>query len=211
MHYIDMENWNRKDHFNYFKGLDYPQINICANVDITEFYNYIKENSSPFFISFLYAATKTANNIKEFRYRIRGNAVVEHDIVSPSFTVMTLKGVFSFCHGKFIDSFEEFKTENQKIIDLTKNQIIIEDEPEKDDVLYITSIPWVSFTNITHPIHMHPVDSVPRISWGKFFKENSKIKIPLSVQVHHAVVDGIHIGQYYNNIQEILSSPEKYL
>jgi len=70
MKFIDIENWNRKDHYNYFKKLNYPRFNICANLDITKFYSYIKENEIPFFISMLFASTKTANNIKEFRFRI---------------------------------------------------------------------------------------------------------------------------------------------
>jgi chloramphenicol O-acetyltransferase type A len=87
----------------------------------------------------------------------------------------------------------------------------LKDEPGRDDLLYITSIPWVSFTGITHPVHMNPVDSIPRISWGKYFEEYNKIKLPLSVQVHHALADGVHMGQYFNNLQEILNNPEKYL
>ena len=58
---------------------------------------------------------------------------------------------------------------------------------------------------------MNPVDSIPRISWGKYFEESGKIKLPLSVQAHHALVDGIHVGQYFNTIQEILDDPVKYL
>ena len=54
MKYIDMENWARKDHYNHFKALDYPHFNICGNIDITQFYKFIKENENPFFISFLF-------------------------------------------------------------------------------------------------------------------------------------------------------------
>ncbi len=75
----------------------------------------------------------------------------------------------------------------------------------------MTSIPWISFTGTTHPIQMNPVDSIPRIAWGKYFEENGKIKLPLSIQVHHALVDDLHVGQYFNAIQEILDNPLKYL
>lgn len=211
MKYIDTENWKRKDHYNYFKQLDYPHFNICGNLDITNFYKYIKENELPFFISFLYAAVKTANNIEEFKLRIREDMVIEHDTVSPSFTVMTEDEVFSFCTSDFKAEFKDFKTGTLKEIEKVKNNVNIDDEPGRDDLLYITSIPWVSFTNITHPINMNPVDSIPRISWGKYFTENNKIKIPLSVQVHHALVDGVHVGQYFNLLQEISSNPGKYL
>lgn len=211
MKFIDIENWKRKDHYNYFRQLDYPHFNICGNLDISNYYKYIKKNELPFFISILYAATKTANEIKEFRFRIIDDKVIEHETVNSSFTVMTEEEVFSFCTSNFIDKFTEFNTNTQKQIEKVKNNVSIQDEPGRDDLLYITSIPWVSFTNITHPIQMNPVDSIPRISWGKYFEENSKIKLPMSVQVHHALVDGIHIGQYYNIIQEILDHPVNYL
>lgn len=211
MKFIDIENWKRKDHYNYFKQLNYPHFNICGNIDITKFYRYIKEKELPFFISILYASTKTANNIKEFRCRIRDDKVLEHETVNPSFTVMTEGEVFSFCTVKFIDGFNNFKTNTLKEIEKTKNNVSMKDEPGRDDLLYITSIPWVSFTNITHPIQMNPVDSIPRISWGKYFEESGKIKLPLSVQAHHALVDGIHVGQYFNTIQKILDNPQEYL
>nr|WP_307902695.1 CatA-like O-acetyltransferase [Clostridium botulinum] len=43
MKFIDIENWKRKNHYNYFKQLDYPHFNICGNLDITNFYRYIKK------------------------------------------------------------------------------------------------------------------------------------------------------------------------
>ncbi len=211
MKFIDIENWKRKDHYNFFRQVDYPHFNICGNIDITKFYKYIKENELPFFISILYASTKTANSIKEFKLRIRGDKVIEHETVNPSFTIITDEEVFSFCRSNYTDNFNEFKTNTLKEIEKVKNNISIEDEPGQDDLLYITSIPWVSFTNITHPIQMNPVDSIPRIAWGKYFEEGGNIKLPISVDVHHALVDGVHIGQYFNIIQEILDNPVKYL
>ncbi|MBN1038884.1 chloramphenicol acetyltransferase [Clostridium botulinum] len=211
MKLIDIENWKRKDHYNFFRQVDYPHFNICGNIDITKFYKYIKENELPFFISILYASTKTANSIKEFKLRIRGDKVIEHETVNPSFTIITDEEVFSFCRSNYTDNFNEFKTNTLKEIEKVKNNISIEDEPGQDDLLYITSIPWVSFTNITHPIQMNPVDSIPRIAWGKYFEEGGNIKLPISVDVHHALVDGVHIGQYFNIIQEILDNPVKYL
>ncbi|WP_161782727.1 hypothetical protein [Clostridium drakei] len=38
-----------------------------------------------------------------------------------------------------------------------------------------------------------------------------KIKLALSIQAHHALVDGIHGGQFFSDFQEILSKPSKYL
>lgn len=211
MKIIDINNWERKEHYNYFKSLDYPHFNICANIDITEFYKFVKKERLPFFLSFLYNVMKTANSIKEFRYRIRNNEVIEHELVHPAFTIMTTKGVFSFCSTRYNNNFEEFILDSRNEIEKSKKIINIGNEPESDNLIYTTSIPWVSFTGITHPISKNPVDSIPRIAWGKYFEEFGKVKLPLSVQVHHALADGSHVGQYFRLIEEILQSPIKNL
>jgi len=55
---------------------------------------------------------------------------------------------------------------------------------------------------------MDPVDSVPRFAWGKYFEEGQFLKMPLSVQGHHALMDGLHMGRYYAEVQEYLHEPE---
>lgn len=207
MKYIDIEKWERKNHYTYFNGLTYPHFSICGNLDITKFYGFIKEKGYPFFATFLYASVHTANSIKEFRYRIRDKKVVEHDFVHPSFTVMTEKQVFSFCTVPYLQNFNDFLHTTLKEIEIARSNVKIDDEPGRDDLLYITSIPWVSFTGISHPIHMNPVDSIPRITWGKFFEENGVMKLPFSLQTHHALMDGAHVGQYFVKIQELLDNP----
>lgn len=205
--YIDMDNWNRKEHFQYFNQFTYPHFSICANLDITKYYKYIKEQDIPFFVSFTYLASKAANEIPEFRQRIREDKVIEHELVSPSFTVMTESKLFSYCAVDYIDDFSVFKAHAQENMEKVKKNITLEDEPDRDDLLYITSIPWISFTSMVSPIQMNPVDSIPRISWGKYFEENERMKLPLSVQIHHALADGLHVGEYFNTLQELLQHP----
>jgi chloramphenicol O-acetyltransferase type A len=78
-------------------------------------------------------------------------------------------------------------------------------------MLFMTAIPWVSFTSFMHPMHLNPADSVPRFAWGKFFKERRRLKMPLGVQVHHALMDGLHVGRYYAEVERYLDHPEIWL
>mmetsp|Transcript_1661 Transcript_1661/g.2286 ORF Transcript_1661/g.2286 Transcript_1661/m.2286 type:complete len:110 (+) Transcript_1661:260-589(+) len=58
----------------------------------------------------------------------------------------------------------------------------------------------------------NPTDCVPRITWGKFFDDHrGRRMMPLSVQVHHAIVDGRHVGEYFQLIETIAAHPDKYL
>ncbi|TLN02146.1 chloramphenicol acetyltransferase, partial [bacterium] len=88
---------------------------------------------------------------------------------------------------------------------------VLSDEPGQDDLLFMTSVPWVTFTSILHPIHMHPADSVPRIAWGRFVTREGRTWMPVAVQAHHALLDGLHVGRYYQRIQELFDHPEAFL
>ena len=207
----DLKNWPRRDHFELFNTFDYPHFCICANVDLTAFYPMVKQRGISFTVAVVYLIARTANAIPEFRQRIRAGEVVEHDIVHPSTTFLTTDDLFSFCFLEYDEDFSTFAVRStEKIAQLRKNPTIKEESLE-DNQLYMTSIPWVSFTSIMHPLKLYPADSVPRFAWGKFFEEGNKIKMPLSVQGHHALIDGIHAGRFYEKIQDYLDEPETLL
>jgi len=209
MKYIDMEKWPRRELFGFYSGLDNPHFNVCADVDITKVFEYLKTNHRSTFKTVLYVACKAANAIAEFRLRLRGDQVVEHDVVHPSFTVLTDDNLFGFCAVDYIDDIDSFFERTQHGIEAAKMNPTLEDEPERDDYLFISSLPWIRFTSISHPINIHPTDSVPRISWGKYHTENGKVIMPLSVQVHHGLADGFHVGKYYTLFQEWIDQPEQ--
>lgn len=199
-------NSHRKNHFDFFNGMNHPHFNITANVDVTNFLISVKEQQLPLTYSLVHLLSKAANGIKEFRWRIRNNEIIEHDMVHPSFTVTTDDAdVFSFCTVAFDDNRTAFIEEAKRISQLMKSDPSIKDEPDRDDYLFMSAIPWVSFTGISHAMNYHPHDSVPRISWGKFFQQNGRQLMPLAVQVHHALVDGRHMGMYFENVENYLN------
>jgi len=89
-----------------------------------------------------------------------------------------------------------------------KEQRKLESEVGRDELFYMTAIPWVSFTSFMHPLILNPADSVPRFAWGKILQEGGSIEMPLSVQGHHALMDGFHMGRFYKIAQEIFSNPD---
>jgi chloramphenicol O-acetyltransferase type A len=108
------------------------------------------------------------------------------------------------------DDFAAFASHAAERIAQVKEHPSLDDDPG-DNLIFMTSIPWVSFTSFTHPMHLNPPDSVPRFAWGKIFEEGDRLKMPFSVQGHHAVMDGLHVGRYYEQIQEHLDHPEAVL
>jgi chloramphenicol O-acetyltransferase type A len=207
MRHIDMQTWPRREHFKIFSTFDYPHFSLCANVDLTAFYPYVKQQGISFNIATVYLLARAANAIPEFRYRIRAGEVVEHEIVHPSTTILIDDDLFSFCTMDFVEDFSEFAARAAEMIAHVKEEPTLSDEPGRDDLLFMTAIPWVSFTSFMHPLQLHPTDSVPRFAWGKFFEDGRSWKMPLSVQGHHALMDGIHVGRYLEELQGYLHKP----
>jgi len=211
MRRIDIESWQRKDHFNLYKDWTYPHFSLTANVDLTAYYPYIKQHGISVNVAIIYVLARTANEIPEFRQRIRGNDVVEHDLVHPSSTILTDDDLFSYCTFDFDPDFSVFAPRAVDTITYVRENRILEDELGRDDYLFMTAIPWVSFTHMMHPIDLKSVDSVPRIAWGKFFEDGERLKMPLGIQGHHSLMDGIHLGRYYEKVQDYLNQPEYLL
>ena len=211
MRNIDMQTWSRRNHFRLFSTFNHPHFSMCVNVDVTAFYPFVKRNGYSLTVSMVYLISRASNAIPEFRQRIRGDQVVEHEIVSPSFSILTDVDLFSFCAVEYVENFSEFARRAEKNIADVKAHPDLEANPEKDELLYMTSIPWVSFTSFTHPMQFHPADSIPRFAWGKYFQEGDTWKMPLSVQGHHAIMDGIHVGRYYETLQDYLHHPDVVL
>lgn len=208
--FIDMQTWKRKNHYQMFSKMDYSFFNICAPLDISDFYKYIKQNNEPFFISFLYLVTKAANNIEEFLYRIRTDGIYSLDECHPSYTVMGKNDLFAFCYSDYSTDYVKFKANAVLDIQKASSSEMFNEGNNRDDYIYITSIPWVSFTSISHPISINKNDSIPRISWGRYEEKEGKLSIPLSVSLHHGLADGLHAGRYFQLLQEYLNNPEDH-
>lgn len=209
MKWIDPKTYPRAKHFAFFNGLDYPHFNVCAMVDIARLLPWAKENEHSIFRSILYFASRAANDIPEFRQRIRGEQIVEHGAAHPSYTSMTDAGVFSFTDVQYVPDLRSFFNNCERQEAAVKSEASLEDEAHRDDYLFVSSLPWIHFTSFVHPVHISGLDSVPRLTWGKYQKEGERVALPFSVQIHHALADGWHVGEYFRLLQAYFDQPEE--
>ena len=211
MRRINQETWPRQEHFALFSTYDYPHFSMCANIDLTAFHPFVRRRNISFTVAIVYVLARAANAVPEFRYRIRQGEVVEHEVVHPATTILAHDDTFGFCFFDYTEDFTVFATTAEdNIVNVTERPTLA-GGLGRDDWLYMTAIPWVSFTSFMHPLHLSPVDSIPRFAWGKFFEDGKVVKMPLSVQGHHAVMDGLHMGRLYERVQDYLYHPDSVL
>ncbi|MBL7136547.1 MAG: chloramphenicol acetyltransferase [Candidatus Marinimicrobia bacterium] len=209
---LNIENWERKDQFFFFKDYDNPFFNICTEVDVTELFNFTKEKELSFFITSLYASIKAVNLVEEFRYRIKDDDVIIYDEIHAGSTVLNEDDTFSFCYFTFKSSFNEFNIEaKQTLQNIIRNKGTFDPRSNQDNLIHYSVIPWISFLSISHARKFRTNDSIPKIVLGKYNNKDNRLMMPISIEVHHSLVDGLHVSKYLNKFQEILNKPKIYL
>lgn len=192
--------------------MEMPHFSLVAHIPFAATYDYIKAHRLHFTSTVVYLISRAANAIPELRWRIRGDLVVEHEVVHPSFSVQTeVSDVFSFCYVDYSPDYGTFARAAQTAIGSMQASPSLEDHPDRDDYLFLSSIPWVHFTGLTHAMRIAGVDSVPRITWGKLGPGEDGRDLPIGIQAHHGVVDGKHAGAFYEIFTALCARPETAL
>lgn len=203
--WIDMERFPRREHFEYFSALAYPYVGVTVNVDISALLQKIRGEKLPFFLPVCYCVARAANSVPELRQRIKDGGIIEFDQCVASHTVALEDGTFCYCQLENIPDFYEYIREGKKAQEAAKRQASIAEEPEEAlRKFFISTLPWLSQTALVQPTPF-PADSNPRITWGKYFYQEGKALLPVSIQCHHALVDGIHIAAFYQSLDRELA------
>jgi chloramphenicol O-acetyltransferase type A len=204
---LDIQNWNRREHFEFFNQCDEPFFGVVAEIDCTNAYKLCKTRSIPFFLHYHFQSIIAVNKIEEFRLRIKNNEVVIYEKIHVTTTIGRDDNTFAFSYIPFTQSFEEFtdlaKVEIERIKDSTG--LGVSENTSRIDVIHFSTVPWISFTGVTHARNFKFKDSVPKITFGKYFRRNDRLIMPVSVNVHHGLMDAFHVGQFFHLFEHLMN------
>jgi chloramphenicol O-acetyltransferase type A len=204
---LDIENWNRKEHFSFFKQMEEPFFGATVNIDCTKAYETAKALNASFFIYYLHKTLVAVNTIETFRYRISDDKIFVYDQINGSATIGREDGTFGFSLIEYNADFTVFKktaiTEIERIQNTTG---LFTRTFENDNVIHFSAMPWLNFTSLSHARSYTFPDSCPKISFGKMMvAENGKRTMSMSIHVHHGLMDGLHVGQFVDYFQELMN------
>ena len=210
--YLDIETWSRRHLFGLFKGYDDPSFNICADVDATRLIDFARTRNLSFFVTYHFLSTKTANEIEPFRYRLHDERVLVHERVDAGAVLLLEDESFTFVYFDFTEGFRAFHDAAVATIERARGDAPpLDAREDRDDLIYHSVIPWVSFTSISHARDSRRQNGIPKISFGKYRDVGGRVLMPVSVEVHHALMDGLHVGRYFERLQSYFDDPASAL
>ncbi len=204
---LDLETWNRKEHFMFFKQLEEPFFGLTTVIDCTIAYENTKKLGISFFEYYLHKTLFAANELENFKYRIIDDEVYIFDKINASATIMRKDKTFGFSHIEFDKDLKNFSENTLKEIDRVRNTTgLFTREFPFINLIHFSTIPWINFTSLSHARSFTFSDSCPKITFGKMtVSKSGKRKMPISIHVHHGLVDGYHVGEFITLFQKLMN------
>ena len=201
---IDMEGWPRRKLFEYYRKFDSPAFNVSVSLDAGNLYALSKKRGESFFLTAFYAILRAANEVPQMRQRVIGGQVVEFDRIAGMTPILTTQELFHQIWCEYEPDYVSFKTVSSPKVESAKNDEPSPMEGHGEDFICASCVPWLHFTSITQA-NYHFDQTIPILAWGRM---DANRQVPISCKFNHCLMDGIHVGRFFQKIEKSFSDPE---
>lgn len=203
---INLNDWKRTEHYQFFSSFDDPTFSLTTDIDVTQLWSYCQTNSQSLFLNYLHATLKAVNETPEMCFRCVEENVVKFEYIHGNTTFLNSDDLFGFCEVIYAEEASVFCDAASQQLNLCKAKLkdllVV---PERSDVVYFSCLPWVNFTQFKHPFTKQGNASIPKIMFGKIVYRNGQYRLPIGVTVHHGLVDGVHLGRFFEKLQKAVN------
>lgn len=163
-----------------------------------------KRYAFPFSLSCLYALQLALQSYAPIRYRIESGEVVEYEAVEISSVFLREDETFRFVRLTPEDNFHRFISANLHCKSEQLNGPLVSDqfltESHVPNCVHVSILPWLSFSSFSHARHSRDDFGIPKFVFGKYNKADGTM--PFCIEVHHALMDGLHVAEFVKILQE---------
>lgn len=210
--YLDLDSWPRRAAFEYFRHFDKPYFNVCTKLDVARLKQAVAElRVGSLALAYHYLALRLVNQVEPFRYRLEAGRVRVHPVVHGSTTVLRDDGSFGFADLDLATDAADYAAFAARaaaaMADTRAGRQPFEPKPDDAARIHFTTLPWLHFTSFSHARNWGREDSVPKLAFGRIDADGARAWMPLSVEVHHALMDGLHVGQFVQGFEAALRDP----
>lgn len=206
--YLNLDTWPRRAQYRFFRAFEMPFFTVCTAVPVGPTRVWCKANGVSFTLASWYGCQQAVNAIEALRTRIRGERIFVHDAIRMASTFLNEDNTFRYVHFEHATPFDVFAARAKQAI-AAPPTAELDARPDADDVIHGSVVPYLRFTGITHARPKAiAIDSVPKIVFGQCHVQDGIEMMPVSIAVHHALADGLHIGQFLQALEAAFSAPE---
>ena len=204
--YIDVETWPRKDAYHLFSKGYLPFFAVTTPLDVTELRRCTKKEGLSFYRAMVYIVTRAMNELEPFRLRIRKDGIAVCETVSPSYTTAGRDGSFGISDVEYLpgETMADFCRRALEKEASQREQMAVQDDV-RDDLIFISTVPWFVTTSVLQEQPTDPDDSFPRVLWDRIHEEKGRQLVNFTAQLNHRLVDGSHVRDLLLRMEELMA------
>lgn len=201
---IPLEDWPRRAALAHFRTLSQPAFSVCVRVDISGLASRAAAHGASPWLAYHHAALEAANEIDALRQSLTADGVREFSVIHASTTVLRDDGSFGIVSLRREPELAAFAGQARLRVQQARqgrgSLFDGDGDPLPPQALvHMTTLPWLAFTSFTHA--RDAGDDRPKIAFGRFVQDAGRQWLPVAVDVHHALVDGVHVGRFIERLQ----------
>jgi len=201
---VDLSTWPRVQTFAFFRTFQQPHYAITTRLDVTHALARRAANGLSFYRACLFAIGAGVHAVPALRMRFRGDLVLLHDAVELSMTVPRPDGSFGYAYVPWLSDLIAFEAQARRLIAAVAAGNALAPNTTRDDMVYLSCLPWLDFTSLNNAMPS-AAECIPRVSWGKYVPDGpERATMAMTIEVHHALADGAHIGAFFEAVQGTL-------
>ena len=218
---LDLNHWPRRSAFEFFRGFDKPYFNVCTRVDVTALKPALQQcGRGSISLACHYMVMALANAIEPFAYRLQDGKVWLHRPLHLSTTVLLPDESFGFVYLEHAPSYPAFVDAALPVWQAARaGHLGFEPRQDAQALLHCTTLPWLHFSSFSHARQWGREDSVPKFAFGRIDEDShagshvgtARRWMPLSVEVHHALMDGLAVGRFVQGFEAAMKHPLPWL
>jgi chloramphenicol O-acetyltransferase type A len=221
---VDTSTWARREAFEFFRHFDKPYFNVCVKVDVAPLQAWLKAGAPGGLTLALYHLTlRLAQAHRALRLRLDDGQVWCWPQVFASTTVLRADDSLAFAYLPYDADPRVFLRHAQAAIGQARQPasrfdplaraggglpVPTQAGPlDERAALHFTTLPWLHFSSFSHARNWGREDAIPKFAFGRVRADGAAAWLPMSVEVHHGLADGVHVGRFVQDFEAALQTP----
>lgn len=203
---VDKDTYYRKGVFRHFSEDCKCSVSMTARIDVTELVNHSRKTNTKFYLNFLYLLSKVMNSREDYRmgYLWQTDELICYDTVNPTQYVFhddteTCTPVYTEYNENYAVFYSNAYADLERAKKTREYGLDSVNHPNWFDASYIS---WLSYDSLNIELPDGYLFFAPIINWGKYREENSKLVMPVSVRLNHAIADGYLVANVFRLLQQ---------
>ncbi len=210
---LDLARWPRRQTFEFFRRFERPHFSLSTRIDVTALRPALQQAAvGSLTLACHHVALVLANRLQPWRLRLIDGRVQLLPLVHASTTVLRADETFGFAHLRHAEAFADFAAAGAAALADVRSGTDFAPRVGDAALLHCTTLPWIHFTHFEHAQGGGRDDTIPKIAFGRIDTDGSgRAWLPLALQVHHALVDGLHVGRFVQGYEAAMHEPGVWL